>query len=78
MAQIKLSAGQHATIHGGNVWAGLPDGTVIISPIDQDMVVVAASEFNLVPVVSTPAVPVSPTSTVTVQPGPVAGAAIKT
>lgn len=67
MAQILMHKGQSATISGGNVWAGLPDGTIVISPIDQEMTVVAANEYNLVPITATPPVSVSPTSPVTVQ-----------
>jgi hypothetical protein len=67
MAQIKVQKGQTVTIQGGNVWAGLPDGTLILSPIDTEIVVAAASEYNLVPVSATPPIPISATSPVTVQ-----------
>jgi hypothetical protein len=67
VAQIKVSKGQTVTVQGGAIWAGLPDGTLILSPIDGEITVVAASEYNLVPVSATPPVPISATSPVTVQ-----------
>lgn len=67
MAQIMLKAGQSATIQGGNVWVGLPIGSLIVVPTDGDITVVAANEYNLVPVSAQPPVSVSPTSPVTVQ-----------
>jgi hypothetical protein len=67
MAQIGTHKGQTLTIQGGAVWAGLPDGTLILSPIDGNITVVAANEYNLVPVSAAPPVPISATSPVTVQ-----------
>lgn len=67
MAQIAAHKGQTLTIQGGAVWAGLPDGTLILAPIDGEITVVAAAEYNLVPVSATPPVPISATSPVTVQ-----------
>jgi hypothetical protein len=67
MAQIAVNKGQTLTIQGGNVWAGLPDGTLVLSPIDGEITVVAATEYNLVPVSAAPPVPISATSPVTVQ-----------
>jgi hypothetical protein len=67
MAQIKMTAGQAQVIRGGSVFVGLPDGSTVITAIDAEIVVVAANEYNLVPVGVAPPVQVSPTSPVTVQ-----------
>lgn len=68
--QIHLAAGQSAVIHGGSVWAGLPDGTTITVPIETTVIIAASGEFNLVPINQPPPIQISPTSPVTVQPGP--------
>ena len=67
MAQIKMLAGQPQVIRGGNVFVGLPDGSTVMTPADTEIVVVVASEYNLVPVGVPPPVQVSPTSPVTIQ-----------
>ena len=67
MANIQMKAGQHGVISNANMWVGLPAGSTFTVPVDGDVVVVPANEYNLVPVNQNPPVQVSPTSPGTVQ-----------
>jgi hypothetical protein len=62
-----MKAGQTGMISNANMWVGLPEGSTFTVPTDGDVVVVPASEFNLVPINQPPPIQVSPTSPGTVQ-----------